>query len=106
MSEKEERILILRGNSHKLCRQLVGCIGTGNCAECKIGIPRSEAVERMAKAIYVDAWKRRTPLIRVTNWEYGFADNMKKKYRLAAEAALDALVGKNLSALDKLNKVN
>ena len=69
-----------------------------DCEKCSqaryIGIPRSEAVERMAKAIYVDAWKRRTPLIRVTNWEYGFADNMKKKYRLAAEAALDALVGK------------
>lgn len=53
---------------------------------------RTEVIERMAKAMYISAWKRRTPLVRVTNWEYGFADNMKKKYLLAAEAALDALI--------------
>lgn len=84
MSEKKERILILRGNSHKLCKQLVGCIGTGNCAECKIGIPRSEAVERMARAMAAD-------------------DMPVEGYKVLAKAALDALVGKNLSALDKLN---
>lgn len=97
MSEKEERIFIGTVEEGEVAEW---CVASSEC------MTRSEAVERMAKAIYVDAWKRRTPLIRVTNWEYGFADNMKKKYRLAAEAALDALVGKNLSALDKLNKVN
>ena len=75
MSEKKERILILRGNSHKLCRQLVGCIGTGNCSECKLGIPRSEAVERMARAMAAD-------------------DMPVEGYKVLAEAALDALVGK------------
>ena len=95
MSEKEEIILILTGDKDELCDRFFACpANVDHCSECKLGIPRAEAVERMAKAIYVDAWKRRTPLIRVTNWEYGFADNMKKKYRLAAEAALDALVGK------------
>ncbi|MBP3514025.1 MAG: hypothetical protein J6J74_06060 [Elusimicrobiaceae bacterium] len=65
------------------------------------GMTRAEAVERMAKAMYVDNWKRRTPLVRVTNWEKGFADNMKKKYILAAEAALDALLGgKNVHSLE------
>ena len=103
MSEKEKRILILTDTDPiGLCDkahafQYDFCPFTGNgkktCREvCGLGLPRSEAVERIAKAIYVDTWKRRTPLIRVTNWEYGFADNMKKKYRLAAEAALDALV--------------
>lgn len=75
MSEKEERILILRGNSHKLCRQLARCIDTGNCAECKIGIPRSEAVERMARAMAAD-------------------DMPVEGYKVLAEAALDALVDK------------
>ena len=77
MSEKKERILILRGNSHKLCKQLVGCISTGNCSECKLGIPRSEAVERMANVFY------------------DFCEGCKpyEEYERLAEAALDALVG-------------
>ena len=97
MSEKEERILILRGNSHKLCRQLDGCIGTGNCAECKLGIPRSEAVERMAKAL----WDRNQKQIARINKEFVITpwDTVERPspntqvYLENAEAALDALKG-------------
>ena len=103
MSEKEERILILRGNSHKLCRQLAVCIGTGNCAECKIGIPRSEAVERMAAAMCM----RANRIFDCTDClTAAKGDCEVRLYHNMAKAALDALVGKNLSALDKLNKVN
>ena len=87
MSEKEERILILTGDKEDLCDLLEGCSAGGPCSKCKLGIPRSEAVAKMAKAMAAD-------------------DVAVEGYKVLAEAALDALVGKNLSALDKLNKVN
>lgn len=102
MSKKEERILILS----------VKPFHEDEIAYKDIDVhmedlpTRSEAVERMAKALY-DLDKVRCSSDECPNegptcegcpiWE---------KYEKMAKAALDALVGKNLSALDKLNKVN
>lgn len=55
---------------------------------------RSDAIEKMAKAMYAEVWKSKTPLIRVQNWEFGITKQIKKKYIKQAEAALDALLEK------------
>lgn len=95
MADKEEKILLIFGDKSDI-DEFPYLFPWDKLEKTKrVVYNRAEAVERMAKAMYVDNWKRRTPLVRVTNWEKGFADNMKKKYILAAEAALDALLGEN-----------
>ena len=95
MAEKEERILVLQGTGEYLCNKLnddIPCKNKYNCLECKLGIPRSEAIERMANAmcksegiesrdecIYMGTNNCETML---GNWHY----------RELAEAALNALL--------------
>ena len=92
----EERIICLQIGSHlrncPLMKKSGYCILDCGCDQlegikCNKGFTRSQAVERMARAMAAD-------------------DMPVEGYKVLAEAALDALVGKNLSALDKLNKVN
>ena len=53
MEEKEERIFIRKGTARELCKFIYrdGCAGEMHCCSCAISIPRSEVIERMAKAI-------------------------------------------------------
>ena len=92
----EERIICLQIGSHlrncPLMKKSGYCILDCGCDQlegikCNKGFTRSQAVERMARAMAAD-------------------DMPVEGYKVLAEAALDALVGKNFSALDKLNKVN
>ena len=62
-------------------------------AEYNRSITRAEAIERMAKAMYAEVWKSKTPMVRVQNWEIGVNEQNKNKYRKQAQAALDALLG-------------
>ena len=57
-----------------------------------IGMSRSEAIEKMAKATYAQVWKSKFPMVRVQNWKVGVTEQIKKKYRKQAEAALNALL--------------
>ena len=53
MADKEEKILVLHGTGEYLCNKLnddIPCENKYNCLECKLGISRSEVIERMAKA--------------------------------------------------------
>lgn len=70
-------------------------IGAFKMQKIKYGsvMPRTEAIEKMAKALYAHTWKSRTPMVRVQNWEIGVTDQNKKKYLGLAEAALNALLG-------------
>ena len=53
MKEKEERIFIRKGAAIELCKFIYrdGCAGEMHCCSCAISIPRSEVIERMAKAM-------------------------------------------------------
>ena len=53
MAEKEERIFIRKGTAIELCKFIYrdGCAGEMHCCSCAISIPRSEVIEKMAKAI-------------------------------------------------------
>ena len=107
MSEKEEMILILTDTDPiGLCDkahafQYDFCPFTGNgkktCREaCQLGIPRSEAVERIAKAL----WDRNQKRIARINKEFVITpwDTVERPspntqvYLENSEAALDALV--------------
>ena len=53
MADKEERIFIRKGTAIELCKFIYrdGCAGEMHCCSCEISIPRSEVIERMAKAL-------------------------------------------------------
>ena len=54
MEDKEERILVLQGTGEYLCNKLnddIPCENKYNCLECKLGLSRSEAIEKIAKSI-------------------------------------------------------
>ena len=58
------------------------------CKECRKGFSRAEAVERMAKAIFSEIWG-------LPNNRFDLAkSSVKVRNRKLAEAALDALLGK------------
>lgn len=60
------------------------------CKECRKGITRAEAVERMAKAIFSEIWG-------LPNNRFDLAKcSVKVRNRKLAEAALDALLGKEM----------
>ena len=67
------------------------------------GLSRTEAIERMAVAMCLKC-NNTDKCENCLSASNGDCD--LKSYYPLAESALDALVGKNLSALDKLNKVN
>lgn len=110
MKNKEERILITKCSSW--CQALrISCdpfddedgmfcdksgkwvrITEKDCAKCKSpvfgGITRAEAVERMAKGIFSEIWG-------LPNNRFDLAKcSVKVRNRKLAEAALDALLGK------------
>lgn len=89
MAEKEERIAIIKWNTKdSICPAPteLQCGGAKSCEECKVGISRQEAIERMAKALYADQYGKNRPL-----WED--EDNgYKEIYLRRAEAALNALL--------------
>ena len=92
MEEKEERIFIRKGTAIELCKFIYrdGCAGEMHCCSCAISIPRSEAIERMAKAIF----KRDSVLA----LDIGFENLIKQKqnvYKDFAEIALNALLEDN-----------
>ena len=53
MADKEERIFIRKGTAIELCKFIYrdGCAGEMHCCSCAISIPRSEAIDKMAKAL-------------------------------------------------------
>ena len=75
MEEKEERIFIRKGTARELCTFIYrdGCAGEMHCCSCAISIPRSEVIDRMAKAICAD-------------------DFLVEGYHAMAEKALNALL--------------
>ena len=56
MKEKEERIFIRKGTARELCKFIYrdGCAGEMHCCSCAISIPRSEVIDKMAKAFYAE----------------------------------------------------
>lgn len=92
MADKEERIFIRKGTARELCKFIYrdGCAGEMHCCSCAISIPRSEVIERMAKAIF----KRDSVLA----LDIEFKDLIEQKqnvYRDFAEIALNALLEAN-----------
>ena len=86
MSEKEEIILILTGDKDELCDRFFACpANVDHCSECKLGIPRSEAVERMARIIFKELEPCLKPFYKVPKEKRGCIAT-------AAEAALNALI--------------
>ena len=54
MADKEERILIIQWNiKHDICPAPTEyqCGTSKSCDDCKVGMSRQEAIERMAKAL-------------------------------------------------------
>ncbi len=86
MAEKEDYIVISKKDFDLKKGHYVTHLATQ--------MPRQEAIEKMAKALYAHTWKSRTPMVRVQNWEIGVTDQNKKKYLGLAEAALNALLEK------------
>ena len=86
--KREERIVILTTNSKENSCHCVleeGCHVSDSCALCNVGMPRTEAIERMAKALYL--------FNREDEWYKEHADMYSKYMNKIAEAALNALLG-------------
>ena len=88
MADKEERIFIRKGTAIELCKFIYrdGCAGEMHCCSCTISIPRSEVIERMAKAICA------SNMAPDCLWECETCDRWKESDKEAAEAALNALL--------------
>ena len=88
MADKEERIFIRKGTARELCKFIYrdGCAGEMHCCSCAISIPRSEAIERMAKAICA------SNMAPDCLWDCETCDRWKGSDKEAAEAALNALL--------------
>lgn len=82
----EERIVILTTNSKENSCHCVleeGCHVSDSCALCNVGMTRAEAIEKMAKGMYL-----------LTNPEdTKYADFYNCYFFELAEAALNALLG-------------
>ena len=75
--QAEERIAFVKWNTgNNICPAPteLQCGGAKSCDECKVGMTRTEAIERIAKALCAD-------------------DVMREGYYEMAEAALNALLG-------------
>ena len=88
MDKKEERIFIRKGTARELCKFIYrdDCAGEMHCCSCAISIPRSEVIERMAKAICA------SNMAPDCLWECETCDRWKGSDKEAAEAALNALL--------------
>ena len=92
-----ERIICLQLGSHlrdcPLMKNSGNCVLDYGCdqlegVKCNKGLPRTEAIERMAKAI----WKSDNKDLPISYWEKQMKE-AKERYLRRAEAALDALIG-------------
>ena len=101
MADKEERIFIRKGTAIELCKFIYrdGCAGEMHCCSCAISIPRSEAIDKMAKAnwITVVCLKNKCTPKSVSQKEWDaewikLSKQYKKVYFAGAEAALNALL--------------
>ena len=94
MEEKEERIFIRKGTAIELCKFIYrdGCAGEMHCCSCAISIPRSEAIERMAKAL-CRTYGEDCETCRFNGNEKGCKRYLEfRNYIAMAEAALNALL--------------
>ena len=94
MKEKEERIFIRKGTARELCKFIYrdGCAGEMHCCSCAISIPRSEAIERMAKAL-CRAYGEDCETCRFNGNEKGCKRYLEfRTYITMAESALNALL--------------
>lgn len=92
MAEKEERILITQWNiKDDICPVPADsqCYTTKSCDDCKVGMSRQEAIERMAMSLHKES-------VRISNMEKDFDKlpaGWRKSFYNYAEAALNALLG-------------
>lgn len=89
MAEKEERILITQWNiNYDICPAPteLQCGTAKSCDDCKVGMSRQEAINRMAKAICA------SNMAPDCLWECETCDRWKGSDKEAAEAALNALL--------------
>lgn len=89
MAEQEERILIVQWNiNHDICPAPTEyqCGISKSCDDCKVGMSRQEAIERMAKAIQS---------IAVDRGGLDLDDDTVFDPRMFAESALNALLEGN-----------
>lgn len=93
MAEQEERILVLTTHNEDgecECVTQDGCHANDSCAICNVGITRTEAINRIAKAIYDKEIVRCNEVMCV---EKECTDCfIWKKCEKVAEAALNALL--------------
>lgn len=92
MADKEERILITQWNiNYDICPAPTEyqCGTSKSCDDCKVGMSRQEAIEKMAKAIFTQIWG-------LPNNRFDLAkSSVKVRNRKLAEAALNALLEAN-----------
>lgn len=106
MAEKEERILVLTTHNEDgecECVTQEGCHANDSCAICNVGMTRTEAINRMAKAIcrrenLLDSCSHCMFYYKKQNGEMckeilpKREDDMEPSYIDIAEAALNALL--------------
>ena len=87
MTDKEERIFIRKGTAIELCKFIYrdGCAGEMHCCSCDISIPRSEVIEKIAKALFLKTNKG-------DNWADYKKTYPNNGYIDDAEAALNSLL--------------
>ena len=87
MDEKEERIFIRKGTARELCKFIYrdDCAGEMHCCFCAISIPRSEAIDKMAKSMFLQINKN-------DDWEKFRKNFPRNQFIWHAKAALNALL--------------
>ena len=93
MADKEERIVIIQWNiKHDICPAPTEyqCGTSKSCDDCKVGMSRQEAIERMAKSLF----KVDNVLALDIKWSQ-LKKSKQLVYKEFAEAALNALLEDN-----------
>ena len=90
MADSEERILALKITQDPYTCGIGGICKDKVCLKklCEMGIPRQEAIEKMAKGLHNYEWE----YSRYPKWEE-LNEDTRQDYRKQAEAALNALLG-------------
>ena len=97
MADKEERIFIRKGTARELCKFIYrdGCAGEMHCCSCAISSPRSEVIDKMAKAL-CRTYGEDCETCRFNGNEKGCKRYLEfRNYIAMAEAALNALLESN-----------
>lgn len=97
MAEKDERIVIFKWNTKdSICPAPteLQCGGAKSCNDCKIGMSRQEAIERMAEALRKKLFKNEGPTqkIKEQGLEKEYYEYVAFCCTFIAEAALNALL--------------